>query len=174
MPLKPRPQITQPLDPSYRLIPLTRGASTKVDAEDYEWLMQWKWYAHKVNRTGCLYAYRKEPAGKWKQSAIAMHREVLHAPPGVEVDHKFHDTLDNRKSQLRLATHQQNACNKKTLRANSSGYKGVFASGTGKWTAQITVRGQHFYLGTFASAELASDAYLSKSRSLHGEFSCPL
>lgn len=41
--LRQRPQITQPADPSYRIIALTQGQVTLVDTEDYDRLMQWHW-----------------------------------------------------------------------------------------------------------------------------------
>ena len=42
---KIRPLIEQPDDPTIRYIPLTRSKYAIVNASDYEWLMQWNWFA---------------------------------------------------------------------------------------------------------------------------------
>ncbi len=90
----------------FRLIPLTQGKFTVVDAEDYERLSRHKWCAAK-NREN-FYAHRYRDG-----TIVNMHREIMGAPKGVVCDHKNHDCLDNRKSNLRLCTNAQNQYNKK-------------------------------------------------------------
>lgn len=83
-----RPQITQPADPSYRLIALTRGQVAMVDRSDYDWLNQWPWYAIWNSVTKSYYAYRDEITANGKKK-IAMARLIMQAPTGVLVDHGF-------------------------------------------------------------------------------------
>ncbi len=70
--LRERPQITQPADPSYRIIALTQGQVTTVDTGDYDWLMQWHWYAWWNKNGRCFYAVRTmtlaEDPGPWAAS----------------------------------------------------------------------------------------------------------
>jgi len=84
-----------------RFIPLTQGRFAIVDPDDYDWLNQYKWYAAKCRTT--FYAYRSKT-----RTTVNMHREIMCAPKGMICDHKNHNGLDNRKSNLRLCTNRQN------------------------------------------------------------------
>lgn len=90
--------------------------------------------------------------------------------PGMEIDHRDGDKQNNRLSNLRLATRQQNVQNRGIGRVNTSGIKGVSCRKNGKWTAQITVCGRNIYLGRFVDKEDAARAYASAARQYHGEF----
>lgn len=91
-------------------------------------------------------------------------------PPGF-IDHIDGDRRNNRVENLRLATKQQNNCNRKIRSNNTSGLKGVsFNRKTRKWQAEVCLAGRKFYLGLFNSKELAHDAYCKKAKELHGEF----
>jgi hypothetical protein len=102
-----------------RTIPLTRDLEALVDDDDYERLAPFSWYAEKGANT--FYAVRTGPRdGAGKRERFSMHRVILGLPAwsGVgcaEVDHISRDGLDNRKDNLRVVTHQENAMN----RANS-------------------------------------------------------
>lgn len=86
------------------------------------------------------------------------------------VDHRNGNGLDNRRSNLRLATQAQNMSNRGRPTNNTSGYKGVSAGRLGGWRAYITSRGKRLDIGTFASKEEAAEAYNAKALELHGEF----
>src|SRR5579872_4366835 len=84
----------QPLEPSYRLIPLTRGQLAIVDATDHDWLMQWKWHAYWNKHSKSFYAVRRryEPPN-WKRGFhVSMARQIMGAPVGLVVDHINHNT----------------------------------------------------------------------------------
>ena len=143
-----------------RTIPLTRGKVALVDERDYELVAGKQWFASPVANT-C--SARRKPGGY-------MHRLILHAPPDMEVDHVNGDGLDNRRSNLRLATHRQNGCNRPKRHGLSSRYKGVFWSGcVGKWCAQIKDR-KSLHLGCFSDEIDAALAYDVAALSLWGDF----
>ena len=152
-----------------RLIPLTQGQWTIVWESDYEWLMQWKWTSIR-QEGGYHYAARSiriDGVDTW----IRMHRLITNAPDGIDVDHEFGNTLDNRRDVLRVASEAENQRNKRKHRDNKSGYKGVtFHPQTGKWRAQIMVDGNKFSLGLFATPELAHAAYCVAAAKYHKEF----
>lgn len=168
MPKKPvkRHSVTQPSDQSYRLIPLTQGQNAIVDADDFERLSQWNWCAAWAEGTQSFYAMA------WRQGGghIRMHAKVIECPRGMFIDHKNHDTLDNRKSNLRLCTYTQNLQNQMRRTTNSSGFKGVYKYGA-KWTAHIRVNKKKIHLGTFTTSEAASLAYKEAAKHYFGEFS---
>lgn len=152
-----------------RLIKLTRGLYAIVDAADYEWLSRHKWHA--VKYQGRIYACRSVfiPGPKRRLRTIRMHREIMGALPEEEVDHREGVGLDNRRKNLRTATHQQNLANRGKRKDNTSGRKGVFAH-QGKWTARITFNGKGIYLGVYTDLDAAANAYIAKAKELFGEF----
>lgn len=92
-------------------------------------------------------------------------------PDDREVDHKSRDTLDDRISNLRLATRSQNIANTTIPATNTSGYKGVsWHAQTSKWGARISFRGRSKSLGLFDDPREAHEAYMEAARSLQGEY----
>lgn len=105
-------------------IGLTRGQEAAVDARSLAGLARWRWSALR-NTMGGFYAVRGQRV-RGKQVFVYMHRQVLGAKPGQEVDHRNHDTLDNRRSNLRIATRSQNCLNRLGAQKNSkTGVRGV-------------------------------------------------
>jgi len=148
----------------YGLIPLTQGKFAIVDAEDYDWLNQYKWYASKCKNT--FYACRAE-GGK----TIRMHREIMQAPKGLVCNHINHNGLDNRKSNLRLCTNAQNCYNQRASATGTSKYKGVcWHKCRSKWSARIRCDGKFYNLGDFDDQMEAAMAYDNKAAELFGEF----
>lgn len=157
---------------SYREIPLTQGQVAIVDAEDFEWLNQWKWSAKKG--THRFYATRTVRSGVKKN--IAMHRLILgiERGDGIQADHVNLDSLDNRRHNLREATASENSSNKKVRIDSASGRKGVlWDKRKNRWLARITLHGKRLHLGYFANIEDSASAYAHASDSIHGEFSRP-
>jgi hypothetical protein len=103
-----------------------------------------------------------------------MHRMVMDAPPDKLVDHINQNGLDNRRSNLRLATsaeNQRNAHGRGIHRGkpSSSRFRGVSRSGA-KWSAHISVNGRNIRLGTFRDEEQAAKAYDAAARAYHKQF----
>jgi len=161
-----------PSEPSYREIPLTQGHVALVDADDYDWLMNWKWSASYWKNSDSFYATRGTE-WKGKQASFLMHREILGLRKGDRrvADHISGDTLDNRRSNLRVATVSQNNCNAKLRSDNMTGRKGVcFDKARGLWRAEICYEGKRLNLGRFATAELAHERVIAARLEVHGEF----
>lgn len=113
--------------------------------------------------------YTKGLKGKGKR--LYMHRLLLDAPEDMQVDHKNQDGLDNRRSNLRLATPSQNQMNKKMMKNNTSGYRGVsWDKKSNKWRVSVNVAGRHFSLGRFDGIEEAAKARDEFVIANHGEF----
>lgn len=124
-------------------IKLTQGKYALVDDADFEWLNQWKWYA--MNLHGFWYA------ATWIQKNVYMHRLILDAPKGKDVDHINHDTLNNQRQNIRVCTHQQNTQNHLC--------QGVFFDKNGqrrkRWLAHIGLNGKQIKLGRFKTKKEA-------------------
>jgi hypothetical protein len=96
-------------------IPLTKGLVAKVDDADYERLSRHKWTASRESRGTKVYAIRwakrHERVGS-KRHKIRMHHEVLYLTPalldGHVIDHRNHDSLDNRRENLEVVTQTEN------------------------------------------------------------------
>lgn len=92
-------------------------------------------------------------------------------PEGLKIDHEDGNTLNNKIDNLRLATNSQNSHNQKKHSRNTSGFKGVhFHKNNKVWEASIGVNGKLKHLGSFKSAESASEAYKLAAKQYHGEF----
>lgn len=95
-------------------IELTQGQVALVDDEDYEFLMQWKWGAWWNKATKSYYARRNYKNKK----TYLMHRVVSKTPNGMICDHKNHNTLDNRRKNLRNVTPTQSNMNRKPKKSS--------------------------------------------------------
>lgn len=129
-------------------IQLTRGKVALVDNEDFTALNKHKWCA--MHRRGLYYAVRGIPCSdnNRRQRTELMHRVILDAKTGQAVDHANGDGLDNRRANIRFATHSQNIINRRMQCNNTSGYRGVgWQKQERKWRARIQVEGKVIFLG---------------------------
>jgi hypothetical protein len=106
-------------------------------------------------------------SGMMKGKHLQLHRLLLGLERGDkrEGDHINLDKLDNRRSNLRIATRAQNAGNIGKRRNNKTGFIGVFAqpqtpgSNRKPWCTQARVPGRRVALGSYDTAEEAAQAY---------------
>lgn len=152
-----------------KYIQLTQEQVAIVDDDVYEQIKKYSWHAHK-NRSGRFYAIRRiKKNGVW--SHMKMHREVMNAKEGEIIDHINCDSLDNRKSNLRVVSRSQNTWNQITHIKTSSKFKGVsWHKDRRKWQAYVTKDYKTYYLGLHEMEEDAARAYDKKAKELFGEF----
>ena len=149
---------------------LSKGYVAIVDDEDFDFLNQWKWQA-RFNKTSNSYYASRYEGGRNNRKYIAMHRVVMNAPANMQVDHIHHNTLDNRKKELRLVTKSQNQMNSRINCKNKTGYKGVsWHKSDKKFVAQIKINGKRIWLGGFDLLEDAAEAYRIFSEKLFGRY----
>jgi|SRR5580765_177702 len=136
-------------------IPLTQGKYAKVDDEDYDELVKYKWCISK-KRSGD-YVVRNNDYPRY---LIYMHREIMKPTPGKVVHHINGDTLDDQKTNLQIVDDSYNGMKRNKLnKNNTSGYRGVtIGRDPGKWQAEVTYQGKHRGLGTYSTPEAASEA----------------
>jgi hypothetical protein len=151
-----------------KLIPLTQGQFAKVDDEDFEMLIKWKWCAVWNSYTKTFYATK----GINRENSVRyMHRLIMGAKKGQQVDHIHHDTLDNRRSELRISLPSENKQNSGKQKDNTSGYKGVsWDKRDKKWRTTITKNRVQHSIGYFNTKEDAAKAYDEAAKKYHGEF----
>lgn len=160
-----------PIGPSIAYVPLTKGQFSLIDADDAHLIGRWNWRAQWKANAKVFYASRKSGKSEGRRCNILMHRQIMGDPEGFQVDHIHGDTLDNRRSELRIATGSQNQWNTKMRSDNASGFKGVsWHTATGRWQAKISAHKKRMHLGYFDTAQEAHEAYCVAAREYHGEF----
>jgi hypothetical protein len=155
---------------SYRRIYLGEGEWTILDQQDYYRLSNFKWYLRGQGKK--FYAIRSVKYGPGKTKESRMHREIMSAPAGLLVDHKDGNSLDNRRENLRLATHSQNACNSQINKTKSkSRFRGAcLDKSNGRWFTTIRTNGKRLWFGYFDNEIEAAKAYDEAAKKYHGEF----
>jgi hypothetical protein len=117
------------------------------------------------------YAATNVPGPLTRQRTVLMHRLVIAATEEQEVDHIDGNPLNNRLSNLRVVTHQQNLFNQKKKTGTVSKYKGVtWCKRSSKWLAQVMKNKRNNFLGYFVDEMEAARAYDSAARELFGQF----
>ena len=150
-------------------IKLINGGVALVDDEDFDEINQYNWSHHKEKSV--VYAWRHQKNGFRQYTKIKMHRQIMNAKPGQQIDHKDRDGLNNQKPNLRFCDHAQNLMNAKKRNNCSSKYKGVsWHSQNGKWRASIGIDGKFISLGCFLTPEEAAEAYNRMATELFGDF----
>jgi hypothetical protein len=141
-----------------------------IDAEDLPKISGYKWSVSSDGGTRMYVSTRIE--GK----KIYLHRFLLEAPHDQRVDHRNGDPLDNRKANLRLATHQQNMFNRRKAQTygtkpTTSSFKGVsWDNSCGRYRAWIMKDRVNHYLGSFMDERSAGMAYARAAQEMFGEF----
>ena len=141
-------------------IPLSQGQFAIVDDKVYAKLSKYKWHALWTKHTQNYYAVRHIRLSNGKDTVQLMHRRILGLKYGDkrQGDHIDHDTLDNRRFNIRIVTNQENQQNNRA--------KGYTKRGS-KYEARIRVKGILIYLGLFNTRSEARAAYFTAKRIYH-------
>lgn len=134
-------------------------ARTKIDLEDVNKVKHLKWCIDKHGYAVC------------GNLNIKLHRHVMNCPIDMVVDHINRKPLDNRKSNLRICTKQQNEMNTNLRHHNTSGVTGVgFHKESDKWRAYIQNNGEFVHLGLFDKKEEAIESRKNAEIKYFGEY----
>lgn len=146
----------------------TKGEEFWFDLEDYDLIKDYCWYKDKDGY------FATKTYGTANPMRITMHRLVMGFPDATDIDHIHgkETRYDNRKSNLRTATHSQNNMNKGLQINNSSGITGIswFAK-TNQWRAYIIINKKFVHLGLYDNLEDAIKARKEAENKYFGEFS---
>lgn len=153
-----------------KLIPLTQGKFAIIDNDDFELVSLFKWYLSKqvaVTNIGS-----EVVDGKRRHFKLLMHRLIMSPEPLLCVHHVNGNGLDNRRSNLRVCTKQEN---NRAFRIKSKGktsiYRGVcWDAKRVKWKAYIEFDGVLHNLGRFEEETQAAQAYNLRALNVFGEF----
>jgi len=141
-----------------------------VDAADFPGISEWSWCTYRSS-SGVWYAHANVALRDGNRQIIAMHSYLINPGSGFEVDHIDGNGLNNRRTNLRISTHQQNCRNGAPHRDGSSRFKGVaWYKRDACWRAYIVVDGRQLHLGYFDCETDAAVAYNAAATRLFGEF----
>ena len=150
-------------------VPLSRGLAALVDDADFAGVVAMgKWCADPSGQT--FYARKGIYIPETRKiKPLLMHNVITGWP---RVDHINGNGLDNRRANLRPATHAENMANKRLYRNNTSGFKGVQRNrGRGRpWAASIRSASRTRRLGNYDTPEEAARAYDAAAAVTFGEF----
>lgn len=154
-------------------IQLTRGYSVAVDDEDYAALTEHSWYAQVIPLKTSTKVYAVRSVGKTR---VYMHRVIMKAEKGQEVDHADGNGLNNCRTNLRLCDKSHNQINRSSV--GPTGYRGVHHLDPVKYPGRVAkpfkscIRKDRklIHIGSFVSAEEAARAWDAKAFELFGEF----
>lgn len=151
----------------FEIFKLNKGYFTKIDSEDLPRVSEHKWRVTTVDK----YNKPRAVSSLNGRKILLLSRFIMNAPDGKVVDHVNGDTLDDRKSNLRVCSQRENLFNRKLNKNNHSGYKGVFWSGKhNKWLSQLQTNHKVYYLGLYSDKVKAAEAYDRKAIEFFGEY----
>ena len=145
-----------------------------IDAEDAERVSQHTWHVLGASSARIDFATKvRKPDGK--RTTLPLHRFIMNAPDGMEVDHIHHNYCDLRKTELRCVRHSQNMMNQRSRSDTYSRFKGLtWYKRRSKWRAQITNNYKNVHLGYYPGTpegEIeAAIAYNKAAVELFGEY----
>lgn len=136
------------------------------DLEDYDKIKNYSWFK---NKRGYINAH-----DSYNGTIIMLHRLLFNLSNNepIQIDHiNNKHKFDNRKSNLRICTMQENNRNRGLFSVNTSGITGVsFVDKMNKWQSYIYVNYKKIHLGTYENLQDAIIIRLKKEKELFKEF----
>lgn len=156
-------------------IPLTKGQFATVCTCCAYKVTGRKWHATWNSKTRSYYAARTATISELATGCpkrLWMHRIINNTPDGLFTDHIDNNTLNDRCSNLRVATSSQNVMNTRKSSRNKSGCKGVsFNKEKGKYELRLMANGKKMFFGYYDTIEEACHERTIVAKNIHGEFS---
>ena len=154
-----------------------------IDKEDIERCSKINWSIVLTQQSkenwGKIYYAQGSKCKATKNKSVLLHRFIMNAPDGVQVDHIYHDQFDARKASLRFADYSSNQMNRRKAKNNTSGTVGViqwnYGTGKGRWFAYIYRKDwgrSHKSLGYYDTYEEAVAARKAGEIKYFGEYRC--
>lgn len=138
-----------------------------IDLEDLEKIKKYYWLIHPCKGMKYVISTTKN-----RKEIIKLHRLLLNVKDDNVVDHINHNTLDNRKKNLRIVTQKENSLNHRRSINNTSGITGVsWITRLNKWQAYITFNKKRKYLGVYQNFDDAVAARKEAEEKYFGEYS---
>jgi hypothetical protein len=124
-------------------------AHALIDEEDYEDAAQFRWHLISGN-----YVARRRSTAEGRGTEL-LHRRIMRPQPHELVDHINHNPLDNRRSNLRIATKSLNGQNRNPARLiGASGVRGVsWDKANRKWKVFMSIEGRRLHGGRFQNLD---------------------
>lgn len=141
----------------------TKGKKFYFDLEDYDKIEDYCWY---IDENGYVVNHTEG-------DVLLMHRLIMGLEKGDkrEIDHIYHKTNDNRKTQLRVVCSSENKMNKKLQSNNSSGCRGVsYNKQYKKWETEIRAYKHRIRLGYFDDKNEAIHVRKQAEEKYFGEY----
>lgn len=155
-------------------ISLSKGYYALIDEEMVTELSKYSWH---VSGEKDGYYAKTDFWNSGDRKSIYMHRFVYEKyfgeiPKDMFIDHKNRNRLDNRISNLRLATKSENTYNRRRQNNNnSSKYKGVYLNKqSGSYVAYVSLNGKRTTIGSYNNEIACANAYNHYAKNMYGEF----
>jgi hypothetical protein len=154
-----------------KTIPLTRSDVILIDDSDYEFALNYHWWALRITEGNKITYAAADVFTDGTRQTILLHRMLLRPSAHQYIDHINHNGLDDQRNNIRISTMSQNLANKRIQSNNKSGYKGVhWHKQRNKWAAEICVNYKRQSLGLWSDPWRAAQAYNTAALEAWGEF----
>ena len=145
-----------------------------IDDEDFNLVNQYRWFADKQRNTYYAIANIRKLSGI--RTTVKMHRLIMSAKLGEEIDHEDRNGLNNQKYNLRFCSNMENQHNQRKPKSyndhkTSSKFKGVsWNKSNNKWKTRIMKNNKSIYIACFISEIEAAKAYNEVAVKYFGKF----
>lgn len=148
-------------------IDLGKGFFSIIDLDDLSTIGKYKWRS-KYNKSNDTFTAVTSFRNNGKVETIIMHRLIMDAPKGMVVNHINHDTLDNRKSNLRLCNYCDSSA---TMKLTNKKTKGIYwRKNKGYFEVRLMRKGKIVYLGHRKTELEAGKLYNKGAKKYFGEY----